>query len=254
MESLLGEATTLLIAISCISLIAGVVHSGIGFGFGIVAVTFLPMVIEPKLSHIIVSVCSVPMLIMAGWTFRDGFQKTPLLISLIGGCAAMPFGLYLFESISHDFLIRLTGLGVLFMVLSSGRNENLKPKQKRAPGQHLKCLAAGAISGFLAGAVSIAGPPIAAFAIQQNWKNQQYKAFVTQFLLVIAISKAGLLGLRDHIDTEIAMEISVASLCAMIGVRIGEKLSRNLQAKKLKHLVAAMLVVVAITMLLNGSP
>ncbi len=229
MESLLGEATTLLIAISCISLIAGVVHSGIGFGFGIVAVTFLPMVIEPKLSHIIVSVCSVPMLIMAGWTFRDGFQKTPLLVSLIGGCAAMPFGLYLFESISHDFLIRLTG-------------------------QHLKCLAAGAISGFLAGAVSIAGPPIAAFAIQQNWKNEQYKAFVTQFLLVIAISKAGLLGLRDHIDTEIAMEISVASICAMIGVRIGEKLSRNLQAKKLKHLVAAMLVVVAITMLLNGSP
>lgn len=76
---------------------------------------------------------------------------------------------------------------------------------------------------------------------------------MAQFLLVIASFKAGLLGLRDHVNLEIGYEILIASIFSMIGVRMGEKVSRNLDADKLKHLVAAVLIAVAVFMMLRGN-
>ena len=70
---------------------------------------------------------------------------------------------------------------------------------------------------------------------------------------MVATAKAILLGFRDHIDTELGIEIGVASILSVVGVAIGERLSRNLQAEKLKHIVAAALITVAFLMLIGGS-
>ena len=235
-----------------ISLIAGVIHSAIGFGFGIVAITFLPLIIDAKTSHIILSVSSVPMLVVAAWTYRHGAQRPPLFIAIVGACISTPLGLFFFEALSLDLLVRLTGAGVLLMVIPSLREKAEAPKKDQVK-PFAKCFAAGLISGFLAGAVSIAGPPIAAFAIRQNWRTDQYKAFVTQFLLVIAIFKAVLLGLRNHINTEIGLEILATSVFSMIGVILGERISRKIEAEKSKKLVAFALLSIALIMLLQGS-
>ncbi len=247
------DPSLITISLILISLVAGLIHSAIGFGFGIVAIALLPIAIDAKSAHIIVSVCSVPMLIMAAWTYRSGAQKIPLLISTFGACIALPAGVYLFEVISLDLLVRLTGLGVLMMAISSSKPLKIRQTNSTNATHYAPCLSAGIISGFLAGAVSIAGPPIAAFAIRQNWRANQYKAFMAQFLLVIASFKAGLLGLRDHVNLEIGYEILIASIFSMIGVRMGEKVSRNLDADKLKHLVAAVLIAVAVFMMLRGN-
>ena len=235
-----------------ISLIAGVIHSAIGFGFGIVAITFLPLIIDAKTSHIILSVSSVPMLVVAAWTYRHGAQRPPLFIAIVGACISTPLGLFFFEALSLDLLVRLTGAGVLLMVIPSLREKAEAPNKDQVK-PFAKCFAAGLISGFLAGAVSIAGPPIAAFAIRQNWRTDQYKAFVTQFLLVIAIFKAVLLGLRNHINTEIGLEILATSVFSMIGVIFGERISRKIEAEKSKKLVALALLSIALIMLLQGS-
>ncbi|MDB4338801.1 sulfite exporter TauE/SafE family protein [Rubripirellula sp.] len=244
----------LMITVVVISLLSGIIHSAIGFGFGIVAITLLPMLMDAKSAHVIVSISSVPMLMMATWTYRKGMESKTLGIAVVGAMIALPAGLYLFEQLSHELLIRLTGLGVLLMVgfspLHKKRKQTDSDKMLRI---HTYCLGAGAISGFLAGAVSIAGPPIAAFALHQGWSLNRYKAFVTQFLLVIAAWKAGLLVIRNHVDQVIAVEVTFASVFAMIGVLIGEKLVRNVDNARLKKIVAIVLIVVASFMLLGGA-
>ena len=70
------DPSLITISLILISLVAGLIHSAIGFGFGIVAIALLPIVIDAKSAHIIVSVCSVPMLIMAAWTYRSEHKRT----------------------------------------------------------------------------------------------------------------------------------------------------------------------------------
>ena len=251
---MLTDTSLVLISLILVPLLAGIIHSAIGFGFGIVAIAFLPIVIDAKTAHIIISVCSVPMLLSAAWAYRQGCNRTTLITASLSAIIALPFGLLFFESISLDLLVRLTGLGVFLMVLSSMKGNDTSEHKAKTNSLDLHCFSAGLIAGFLAGAVSIAGPPIAAFAIRQNWKINQYKAFVTQFLLVIATCKAALLGYRDHIDPEIALEIVIASSLSMLGVWIGQKVSKNIPTQKLKRLVAAMLIAVATLMLIRGNP
>ena len=244
-----GDVWTLLVAVGAIAILAGFMHSAIGFGFGIVAISLLPFVIDARSAHIVVSISSVPMLMMAAWTYREGVEKRSLSQALLGAAIFLPVGLWLFETVSLDLLVRGTGLGVFVMVLLSLRRPGSSPA---SASKGVACFAAGAISGFLAGAVSIAGPPIAAFALKQGWSQARYKAFVTQCLLVMSIYKAGLLYFRSHVDGPLGWQIVVAACLAIVGVQLGAMASRDISAVRFKHLVAIALLVVSCMMMWRG--
>ena len=244
-----GELGFLLSAIGAIAFFAGFLHSAIGVGFGIVAISLLPFVIDARSAHVVVSISSVPMLIMAAWTYREGIEKRSLALALLGAAIFLPLGLRLFESVSLDLLVRGTGLGILVMViLSLRRVSSAQPAGSVGRSSFL----AGAVSGFLAGAVSIAGPPIAAFALKQGWSQARYKAFVTQCLLVMSIYKAALLVLRSHVEGPVATQIVVAAALAIVGVQAGAIASRGISAEQFKRVVAAALVAVACLMMWQG--
>lgn len=235
--------------IAVIGIVAGFIHSAIGFGFGIVAISLLPFIIDGRSAHIVVSISSLPMLMMAVWTYRRGAEKRSLIQALLGAALLLPPGLWLFETISLDLLIRATGLGVLIMVLLSLRTAKSSAEK---PSRWGDCFAAGAISGFLAGAVSIAGPPIAAFALKQDWSPARYKAFISQCMLAMATYKAVLLIGRDHVDESVTWQILVASVTAMSGVFVGAWASRDIPAQRFKSLVAVSLMVVSCVMMWRG--
>ena len=249
LSSMPGDMLTLLLTVGAIALLSGFIHSANGFGFGIVAISILPFVIDARSAHIVVSVSSVPMLAMAAWTYREGIEKCSLAQALLGAAIFIPLGLRLFETVSLDLLVRGTGLGVFVMVLLSLRRPASSQPNRLKGGA---CFAAGAISGFLAGAVSIAGPPIAAFALKQDWSQARYKAFVTQCLLVMSIYKAGLLFFRSHVGGPVVWQIVVTSIVAIVGVQLGAKASRNISANRFKGLVAIALVAVACMMMWRG--
>ena len=189
------------------------------------------------------------MLMMAAWTYREGVEKRSLSEALLGAAIFLPLGLWLFETVSLDLLV------------TGNRSRRLRDGAAQLPtsrviaadvSRGVACFAAGAISGFLAGAVSIAGPPIAAFALKQGWSQARYKAFVTQCLLMISIYKAGLLFFRSHVDGTLGWQIVVAASMAIVGVQVGAMVSRGIPAKRFKHLVAIALLVVAVMMMWRG--
>lgn len=245
-----AETWILLSAIMLIALLAGFVHSAIGFGFGIVAISLAPLVIDARTAHVVVSVSSVPMLMMAAWAYRRGIEWESLWQALLGAALFLPLGLLLFETASLDWLVRGTGLGILAMVMMSLRNQELKPAANNA---RMACFTAGAAAGFLGGAVSIAGPPVAAFALKQDWSQVRFKAFVTQCLLIIAAYKAGLLVARGYVVGEAVWQSVVVSVAAIVGVQVGLVVSQHLSAARFKRLVAITLLVVAVTMMVRGS-
>lgn len=245
-----GEMWPLWCVVGVIAFSAGFLHSAIGFGFGIVAISLLPFVIDAKSAHILVSISSVPMLAMATWTYREGVEKRSLRLAVFGAALFLPLGLMLFESVSLDLLVRGTGLGIFVMAILSLRGQDTS-NQFSGTGR-VSCFVAGAASGFLAGAVSIAGPPVAAFALKQGWSQARYKAFVTQCLFVISIYKAGLLVFRSHVTGPLLVQILISAALAVVGVRLGAMASRGIPATRFRHLVAIALLVSSCVMIIRG--
>lgn len=245
-----GEVA-LLATLAGIAFLAGFIHSAVGFGFGIVAISLMPFVIDARSAHVIVSVSSVPMLIMAAWAYREGIDWRTLKQALLGAALFLPLGFALFELLPLDWLVRGTGLAILLMVLSSLRRP---PTAEHTQPRRGACFLAGAASGFLAGAVSIAGPPVAAFALSQSWNQTRYKAFVTQCLLVIAFYKATLLVFRGHITVGEIGSTSVVAVLSILGVQLGVLASKRIAPTRFKRLVAGTLLLVSCILIFRGQP
>ena len=240
-----------LISIAAIALAAGFVHSAIGFGFGIVAIAAVPLVMDIKSAHIVVSLASVPMIMMTSLAYRRGIHWPSLRVAVLGAVLFLPLGVLSFEYAPLDWLVRGTGLAILAMVLMGLRKQSTGSNR----GANMRaCFGAGAVSGFLAGAVSIAGPPVAAFALRQQWPQERFKAFVTQCLLAIAVFKAVMLLARDLVTAESAGYVLVAAPVAILGVQLGVVASRRIPAARFKRIVAIALILVACQMLWRGSP
>ena len=89
-----------ILAVTLIAFVAGFIHSAIGFGFGIVAVALLPLVVDVRQSHAVISTASVPVLVSAAWTYREGADFRSLFQALIGAAICLPIGLFAFEFVS----------------------------------------------------------------------------------------------------------------------------------------------------------
>ena len=237
--------------LAAIAFFAGFIHSAIGFGFGIVAISLLPFFIDGRSAHVIVSVSSVPMLMMAAWAYRDGVDWKSLRPALLGAAIFLPLGFALFEWLPLDRLVRGTGLGILGMVWMSLRKHE---PNSTADKQTAACFFAGAAGGFLAGAVSIAGPPVAAFGLKQDWNQNRFKAFVTQCLLIIAFYKFGLLIFRGHVTVGSGWSILIIAILSIAGVQAGMLASRRISPARFKRLVAVSLISVSCLMMYRGQP
>lgn len=247
----------ILVAVGAIALLAGFVHSALGFGFGIVAVALLPLFVEMKQAHVVISTASVPVLILAAWSYREGADWIALRKALLGALIGMPLGLFAFEILPVSTLVQATGAAILLMVWMSYRNRKAAKLNETAEQQHSSGTAdssawfAGGLGGFLAGAVSIAGPPVAAFALQQGWDQQRFKAFVNQFLLAVSIYKVAGLALRGFIDMPVLKQSAMLAPMALAGIHLGTKLSRKIPAIWFQRVVAVVLVGLALKFLLG---
>lgn len=248
-----SDPWVLIVIVGAIAFLAGLIHSGIGFGFGIVAVALLPLVVEMRQSHVVISTAGVPVLMMAAWSYRQGADWASLKRALLGAAIGMPMGLFAFERLPLDWLVRGTGAAILGMVWMSHRNRQLAKRVTDHAGDHASsAVVAGGLGGFLAGAVSIAGPPVAAFALQQGWEQARFKAFVNQFLLAVSLYKVAGLAVRGFIDTSVLLQSATLAPMAIAGILVGAKVSERLPTVWFQRLVAIALVGLAIHFLING--
>ncbi|MCA9137283.1 MAG: sulfite exporter TauE/SafE family protein [Planctomycetales bacterium] len=241
------------VSIGIIALAAGFVHSAIGFGFGIVAVTLLPLFVEVRQAHVVISTASFPVLMMAAWAYRDGADWSALWRALVGAAVFMPLGLLAFKWVSPDWLIRGTGIAILAMVVVNFHNRRKTLSDRESKSKSGSSFLAGALGGFLAGAVTIAGPPVAAYALSQPWDQNRFKAFLNQFLLAVSFYKvAGLVAL-GLINQETLTQSAALAPMAIIGIQLGAVVSRRLSTKRFQYLVAFALVAVAVYYVATGA-
>ena len=240
------------LAIGGIALLAGFIHSAIGFGFGIVAVTLLPFVAEIKQAHIVISTASFPVLLMATWAYRRGADWSVLWRALAGALVGMPVGLLAFEWVSSSLLIRITGVAILGMVWMNFRNRKQAVQaDETSPGG--SAALAGLFAGFLAGAVTIAGPPVAAYALSQSWTQARFKAFINQFLLIVSLYKILGMTARQMIDHDALVEAAFLAPMAVLGIQLGALFSRRFSSRLFQSCIAVVLTLIALKFLISGA-
>lgn len=244
----------ILFLVAVILFVAGFVQSAIGFGMAIVALSMLPFVIDAKVAHITLALCGIPMLLLAAWEYRKGIDWHSIWPALVGSAIFLPVGLFLFKVMSLDLLVRSTGVAILSMVLLSFINKRIKKTDAGERNVSWTSFVAGSISGFLGGAVSIGGPPLATFGLNRGWKPDRFKAFLTQCLLVTCTYKVICLFATSMVPRESLIHFVWATPFALIGIHLGAKTSGKLNPEKFQVVVAVVLIGISLMYIYRGQP
>jgi uncharacterized membrane protein YfcA len=173
---------------------AGFVQGLSGFGFGLVSMSLMPLVIGVKEAAAISTVFSF---LATLTTFARHYREYNWRLGfafLVSVCVGVPCGVYFLQQTPEALLLRVLGT---IMLLFAAREFLLNHPPKSMPPAMTVPL--GLFSGALSGALNLGGIPSAAYAYAHPWSRGQIMAFlqvmitISCVLRVIFYARVGLL-------------------------------------------------------------
>jgi len=235
--------------------IAALIQGIIGFGYALVAMATLPLVINFREANLLVAFSIVLPVIWIFWVFRRHSNFHILRGAIIGSLIGLPLGMLVFTLVDLDLLVRGTGLVILIIAIDGFFNRpSTAAKGNQQSPATLWSAFAGFCSGFLAGTTSIAGPPIVIYAVRQPWTQDQFKGFIFGFFILISISRAIGLSLMGLATSEVLLTTAVIIPVVILGMKLGTLLGPQINPVLFKRCLLSLLAAFSLYMLIMGSP
>jgi uncharacterized membrane protein YfcA len=232
----------MLLTVAAIAL-SGFVQSVTGFGFGLVSMSVLTLLVGNfKDAYTIISIMVLVtccMTLMSNITHYRWRQGLGLLIS---ACAAVPVGFYAMVYIPQAWLIR--GLGVLICLYSLREVLMSRVRPFRIPPKYE--LAMGALSGALSGAFHAGGPPAVIYAYSQDWTKEHVVALLQLVFLVPSVIRLFLVGNQGLLRTDLLWTGLLAIIPLVVAIMGGTRILHRVKREQLRLIVFVFLFVIGV--------
>ncbi len=225
--------------------LAALTQSITGFGFAIVAMSFLPGVVGLQIAVPLVTLVSIVGNLVIWYYYRRDCSFKAVGLLTIASLVATPLGVLLLDYIPEA--IALKGLGILIFsyVIYDGFNLSL-PSLKSAIWAYLL----GGMSGILNGAYTVGGPPVIIYAHCRRWNPQEFKGNLTALFFFSSLLAALTHGFQGNITLSVS-QFAVYSLPGFaLGLWLGIILSQRINPLIFKRITLALLLVSALRLLI----
>ena len=245
--TLFGYELVTLIIIWIAVFIAGIIRGYSGFGFAMVAVTSMSLVLPPAQVVPIVLILEVfasIRLIPQVWRKIDWYSLRWLLT---GSLFAIPAGVYFLATIPAEpmriFISALVLIAAILLLTGWA--------WRRMPGRPL-ILTTGLACGLLNGAAAIGGPPVILFYLSSPAGVAVSRASIIAYFLgidVISLVVASIQGLTT-LET---LRLTIMALLPLLGgIHLGSRLFKNINESAFRQHVLILLIILALIGLLKG--
>lgn len=233
-------------AVTCIFL-AAIVRGFSGFGFSLLAITSLSLVLPPAQvvpSIFMLEVAASIRLLPEVWKDVHWRSLAPLLV----GClVATPFGVYLLANVPAPPMQIALGIFVLISAFLLWAGFALKSM----PGP-LASAAAGAASGLANGAFGIGGPPVVVFYFASPAGNIAGRASLIAFFLATDIIGLTFQAREGLVTYDAALHAVLFLPPLLLGIWIGSRSFKNTNASMFRNIVLLILAVLAAVSVVQG--
>jgi uncharacterized protein len=234
------------VAIAGIVYVAALVQVLSGFGFALLAMPLMSLVVQTKEAVVITTLMGVSMSLWQAWHLRS-FTERQVAKRMIGAAyLGMPLGLWVYLVVDDHVLRLMLGIAVLLAVVLLAARIDLR---HTGPGLDL---GAGFMSGVLNTSLSTNGPPLA-FALQA--RHLSADVFRGTINTVFAASNA--LGVTLFIASgKVTRSGIIAAAVALpalfLGQLTGFPLRRHVDGERFRVLVLVILTGAAASAIVNA--
>ena len=206
----------LIILVVCL---AGFTQGLSGFGFGLVAMPLLLLLMNLKEAAALTVLLN---LLVCGLTFlstRNHYSFRQGLDLVVGTCLGVPLGVYALVRLNDVLLLRVLGGAMVLMcahefILARARSVHLSPRLG---------LPFGLLSGSLSGAFGMGGPPAVAFTYSQPWSKEQIVALLQVVFGLSAVLRLLLLGSAGLLASPLVLTGLWSIVPLTVAILLGQK-------------------------------
>jgi uncharacterized protein len=218
-----------------------------GFGIALVAMAFLPYLMEPAAAIVLLTIYAFVFSVVVVVQLRRDVAPRTLMDLSLGSIVGTAPGVWVLASLPTSLLNRLIGAVLLVVVALEFRRA--LPERLIARGWGM---GAGFLAGLVGAAVGTPGPPVIVYATTQGWSPRTMKANIMAFfvlnqgVILFGYWWAGLL-------TRPVLELTVSlALPALAGVLAGVALFGRLDPVRFRRVVFVLLLLSGLVLLVRG--
>ena len=238
--------TTQVVLVLLIIFATSVVQSVAGFGFALLAVPLMVVVIDLQSAVIVSSFVGTLSNLLQSWQLRRNIDATLTKRFLLSTVIGAPAGLLLFIYANQSALKIVLGVSILFGVFVLSRGLEL---------QHISSWLdwlMGVLSGVLLMATSTNGPPLVFVLQARKIDPARFRATLNMVFLVSGAFGLVMFGFAGEIVRSDVNMAAVSVPAMIIGVSLGVVIRKYVQQELFKKLVLILLTIGGLSSLLGG--
>lgn len=227
--------------------VAGIIRGYSGFGFAMVAVTSISLVLPPVqvvpivlILEVLASVKLIPQV----WRKIDWHSLRWLLP---GSLLATPVGVYLLANLPAKPM----RISISLLVLVAAILLLYGWAWRRMPGRPL-ILATGAACGILNGAAAIGGPPVILFYLSSPVAVTVSRASIIAYFLGIDGMSLLIASIHGLTTSKTLLMIAICLFPLYSGITVGSKMFIKTDKESFRHHVLVLLIILSVAGLLRG--
>jgi uncharacterized membrane protein YfcA len=238
---------TLLFALAAV-FAAGLVKGLTGFGFSLVAVPVLAVLLGPKTAVPVIVILNALTNVVLFIGCRKLAQPRRIVPMVIAGIAAVPLGMLLLLALDPRILKLIVGCVIMFFAAAflAGYRHPVRDEKRGY-------VAAGLVSGALNGLISTGGPPVVLFLTNQDLDKRTFRASLVTYFLFLALGTVPIFFAGGLISLSVVRYGVMLLPALFLGVLAGSRLLRIVPEAAFRKVALVVVMVAGLLAVLSSA-
>jgi uncharacterized membrane protein YfcA len=191
--------------------VAAVVQLASGFGFALLCVPLLALVLDPHVAVVVAILLGLFGAVYQAVAGRGHVERGVVLRLLGASLVGMPLGLYVYAHSSAELL--KVGIGAMILVATALLACGFRLREASSPVD----LAVGLLTGFLNTSTGTGGPPVVAVLQARAVSADVFRSTASLVFVVVDLAAVAGFALRGDVTWPLAL----LTLCTLPGMALG---------------------------------
>ncbi|MFN2167983.1 MAG: sulfite exporter TauE/SafE family protein [Anaerolineae bacterium] len=217
-----------------------------GFGFALVVMPLLTIVLGIRTAAPLVAVAALTVYTVNLARYRRAINISEVLRLGLASAAGVPVGIWLLSAVDEEVVMRILGA----ILLAYAAYSLLQPKAQRVLSRGW-VFPAGFFAGCLGGAYNTPGPPVIVYGSMRQWPRDEFRAVLQALFFLNGVLVVASHAVAQHLTKSVLLYYLYAVPALAMGILLGSVVDRRIDQDLFRKIVTGMILALGLALLLG---
>lgn len=234
----------LLIAI--IVLVAAFAQSLTGFGFALITMPLVTVVLGVRTAAPVVALAALTVYTVNLVRYRRAINMREVWRLGIASAAGIPVGIWVLANADEHVVMRILGVVLVAYAVYS----LLQPRVQRELSRGW-VYPAGFLAGCFGGAYNTPGPPVIVYGSMRQWPRDEFRAVLQALFFLNGVLVVSSHALAKNLSKQVLGYYLYAVPALVLGILVGSLVDRGIDSGRFRRIVMLMILVLGLALIVG---